>query len=636
MPSTRTATATTDWRLRPLRPSDAVVWVVGQVREMTNTGLEMLGVIGAAVLLAWYFLLPNPMAAAVLVAGSMVAGGLLVWTTKKEGAVGPITTRRAVALLIAASNSGWLLLFLLPGSRWAAVVGLAWWEVLSRRPSAKARKDPWWSHWRIATAFVTAGVLRMEKLGDGIPDQLPTIGFIGKRRETEYGTWQTFRLPPGSTWHHAREKHSALASAIGIPENLLHIEHDPEQPANAVTLAVLNRRELRAPVAVLPERTDFRQPVPLGTDRLGAEQYLKTQETHTAFVGKTRSGKTWLARYFVSWGLLDPRVPVWMVSGKDDPEDWQPMKGLCVRYETVRDLQGVLALLQEVERVGDYRGDIPKADRYPGILVVDEWYRLRNKAEVEDKELAKELVKLISTLAATLSSRNIHVVMTFQRGTVTFIDPDLRASLGQKAVGMVAKEIETRTVLDMVPLTVPKAQGEFLLTLDDSEPTLVPVPTLTDEGFVDVCQRAAVLREDEPLAPVLPVLSAVETPEPDALLIPDPEDEPDERTLEVWSLLHRHGPLQASVLWGHMDEASRPTNSAQLGKVLARTEGVRERWEGSTKKWELVPRFPGTPGHPRGLRSTGGFSPRQEYPEAAEHAQEDTASAVLPALQVVP
>ncbi len=125
-----------------------------------------------------------------------------------------------------------------------------------------------------------------------------------------------------------------LVAGFGLREKQLRVEHTDDLPADAICLRFNNGRP-RAPrehwAAKLDEAVDWTQPQPIGVDAFGATHALHTTATHTAFFGKTRSGKTVAARGFVSYGLLDPRVEVVVFDGKNDASDWQPMRDLCPR-----------------------------------------------------------------------------------------------------------------------------------------------------------------------------------------------------------------------------------------------------------------------------------------------------------------
>ena len=575
----RKPAAPPEWLLRPLRPSDGVVLAVRLLRENTHTLGETLGWGALAVAAFMVLIATYPPAVGLMIVLATLCGAVLLY--KAWFGMAKVSMRAAVVLTAVASNVGWTLLLVI-GTKLstflAGVLALGASEVamrLAADPKVKRADERWWSHARLSEALVLSGALKLVSLPDG-EKQLPTLGFEGQPRRDDVGEWVTVKLPKGSTYAQVRKVHEQLASAMEVDPELLHLEHPRGKAPSVMTIAVLKQRGDTVDTPVLPERTDFRLAVQLGKDRLGRLCSLATLDTHSAFIGKTRSGKTWLARLFVAYALLDPKVPVWMVSGKDDVEDWQAMRKLAVGYATVSDLRDVLRVLREVEAFADARGGIPKALRYPAVLIVDEWYRLIGIAEQADPALARELRKLMSTLAATLASRRVHLVMTFQRGTDSFIGSDLRASLGQKAVGMTVKNSEVRIVLDdMDPQVLPREQGEFLITMDDSEPTLVQVPMLDDAAFEAICARAQRLRAAEPLD--LAALIPQQVPQAPQVtqLRAVPADPFGEAVREAL----RGGPLSATELRAALPVELRPTSAAQTGVRAGAVQGVDKVWK---------------------------------------------------------
>lgn len=59
---------------------------------------------------------------------------------------------------------------------------------------------------------------------------------------------------------------------------------------------------------------------------------------------------------------------------------------------------------------------------------------------------------------------------------------------------------------------MPTEPGEFLVSMDDGDPTLVRVPNLDDDAFMAACERAAVVRSAEPHLPLLPTDHPTDAP----------------------------------------------------------------------------------------------------------------------------
>ena len=258
---------------------------------------------------------------------------------------------------------------------------------------------------------------------------------------------------------------------------------------------------------------DWLTPQPIGVDAFGATRYLQTAKTHTAFYGKTRSGKTLAARGFVSFALLDPRVSIACFDGKDDQVDWRPMADLCdigyVGGSSSASIAGVERLLLRLEQENNARADGSGADR-PVVVVVDEWYRIRQAAKRHDPDAAKRIDGLMADLAATSSGRYMHGVFCFQRGTVEFVPGDLGANLGQRVQGWAATPREIQYSIHSNPDVVPSRTGEFLVSSDEGGTSeLVVVPHLDYTGFLAVCAAARRLR-----APAAPVVLAKASDDP--------------------------------------------------------------------------------------------------------------------------
>lgn len=640
-----------DWRLRSLRPSDALVLGVGAARSACN-GLAELAFAAAVVGIAvGFFLLPNLTVARVLATVSALAGAHLAWKLHKTNtkAGGWCTPGLAVLLTaLALCSTGPLLLLGSRGLQFtgfpdpitlASLLSLGWWELFARLPDRGKVKvsEPWWAHYRIATALVTAGVLKMVKVPGG-EDQLPTINYVGRARHDDAGEWRHFRLPPGATWIDVRDRHAALASAFGVPEDLLHVEHDPEQPANVVTIVMLHKRDLSEPVpAEIPTGpTDFTQPILLGHSHLGRAVQFLTLGTHSLLVAKTRAGKTWLMRFIAMFAFLDPRCAVLIFSYKDDEEDWQPARDLVAATPEgvdgyigpIEDEAGIdrsIALLRFIKRVGDYRSNVPKSERFPLFVVVDEWMLGVETAKGIAPKKAAEMERLALMLGASAASRNIHLCYTFQRGTTDFLDSGLKANLGQRLLGLVKSQHDIRAVFDVIPQVLPRKAGEFIVSLADSTPELIRTPKLDDRTWADVViPLARRLRSDQVPAALLPELAEHERL-PVTELYPEAEPVDSELAVHVFDVLHKAArPLQATAIYDALGEVPyRPSTSAWLGRELAQMPGVQRVTVGTTRCWELAP---GARSGPQGLLAR----PHRDY--AQEHAvpaEEATVGAVL-------
>ena len=244
-------------------------------------------------------------------------------------------------------------------------------------------------------------------------------------------------------------------------------------------------------------------PQPIGVDAFGTTHYLDTVKTHTAFFGKTRSGKTRAARGFVAFGLLDPKVRIACFDGKNDDSDWRPMADLCdlgyVGGSSSASVAAVERLLLRLEQENNARASGDHGASAPVIVVIDEWYRIRQAAKRHDPEAANRIDGLMADLAATSSGRNMHNVYCFQRGTVEFMPGDLGANIGTRVQGWAATPREIQYSIHSNPDVVPSRTGEFLVSTDEGGTSeLVVIPHLDDAAFRVVCDRARKLRRPAP------------------------------------------------------------------------------------------------------------------------------------------
>lgn len=520
-----------------------------------------------------------------------------------------------VASLLRLLENGWTSLL-------GLLIGLLVLEFLATPGVPRSVVAPWWSHERMAKALVAARILSSPgKDAEGF-DLLPTLRYRGRPHETEAGGIEvTFDLPEGATWQQAVSKHAALASAMRLPVERLHLEHQEDDPACAISITVLPPQSKHARPAQFPDRTVWADGLELGPDRLGRSVPVRTVKAHSAFVGQTGSGKTCLGRWAASHALLDPTVRIFCIDGKDDLTDWRPMEPMCEMFvggATRESIKRVKELLLVIERIGDERGRTSSQNHAPILVVIDEWHRIREAARRHDPALAKELDSLISELAATARSRNISIWLFTQRGTAEYIPTDLRANLIQRFVGMTYEESEVRYILDKLPEVLPSRTGQFLVGSDRMNATMATVPDFDDAAFVHVCAQALRLRRELPLPPLN--LPGPTTPEQYVTSTQVVTMEA-AHTLEqaVFAAL-LDGPMLASELRQELPERLRPQTDESLGKTLGKMQraGLVQRAQiGKNKGWENVRTTPRTPAVDLPLAEVSGGS------ERANHAQID-------------
>lgn len=621
---------------RTLRPSDAVVWAFGGAKDNLR-GAELLCVLIAVPLLIWWMLFGRPYTA---IAFTLCAVGMGAWMTY-------VSTRKTLPLgvnkpigLALTVTAGFIPLALLVGGpfpRAACLAALGFWEFFARVTSNKPSSTPWYAHERLANALVAAGILKMVR--DGDHEKLPTLTYPGgDGKRTKVGHSVQVSLPQATTLEKCLSRHDELAAELDLPPERLHMARRKGAAAGVITFMVLNPVSDEPVIMEVPDTWTAGDPIPVGHDRLGEPMFIQQTDCHSAWAAATRSGKTWAARTEVAFPIQDTQSPLWIISGKDVAEDWQPARELCVEmehegdyaYATIKDLPRVLRVLEHVERVAMYRDSLPRSERKHGTLVIDEWYRIKVQAKAYDLGVEKadrihdKLVTKVSSLAASLAAYNIHIVGCFQRATDSFIGADLRANMTQKFQGIAVKNSEISLFLDEVPQVCPSTKGEFLYTWDDSPLQLFRMPMLDNEAFAEACERAKAKRLDEPMPALVPggYEPTAETRDKFYAEVPEVQDDP--LTLEVWEILRTLGKAQATTVFQRLSPEMQVVvgSREKLGGLMKNSmEGVRQCFGGEgnrTRMYQLVPHPAGEPGTPRWLMARGELEPRSEQPSSME------------------
>jgi len=511
-----------------------------------------------------------------------LVGGRRVWRTRAglDVRVGLHGSPRHLTALTALGVLVPLLLIGLGRPVLAALLALGAIEYLGRPPKGTPTAS-WWAHANIGKALVASRICSSPgKDSDGVV-LLPKIGYRGKPvRIPDVGMQVTIRLPQGNVWTQAVSKHDTLASAMRLPIQRLHLEHNDEHDACDLTITVLDPQAKSTTVAVLPEQTVWADGVPIGPDRMGRPVVLQTVGAHTAFCAQTGAGKTRLAAYGLAHALLDPTVYLFVIDGKHDLEDY-PVGHLCQSFvggATHASARQVEEVFLTLERVSAHRGTQGR-EHAPILVIIDEWARIRSAANRHDPALAKRLDSLLIELAATVRSRGISIWVLAQRGTAEFIPTDLRANLAQRCVGQTYEEAEVRYILDRTPEVLPSRPGQFLFGSDRHTAALAQVPMFDDAAFAEVIKRATVLRQDMPLPPIedagVDLVKAA---------VPVPRSPLEVAVHEVL----QDGPRSASDLFLDLPEWLRTTSVRTLGKALQMVDGVESGWSGSTRVWRRV------------------------------------------------
>jgi hypothetical protein len=454
----------------------------------------------------------------------------------------------------------------------AALYGAPW---LLSKMHAPDPDGEWWSNTNILEALMVAEILPTPKEGE----RPPVIRYYGRVSHDANGSEVKIGLPKGYTWTRVKPKREALASAFGVPLTRFELTQHSDDAPNVFYIWI-GKKGPRPPRS-LEVTAPWGEPRRVGQDERGLDIYIPTKGVHTGIVGQTGSGKTWFGRGFVAPAIADPNVELFAIIGKNDIGDWSAMKPCCSLYigcDDDEDYHEIEKLLRHLRAVSRKRIALPPAERTPVVVVVEEWYAIRVNSEVADKDLSKRLDQLLGSLLATARSANFHVVMLGQRGTVQYLPSDQRANLGSMVVGKVKDPNENRYALgrnDLPPVT-PSKPGQFLVQVEGSqEPVLMRADILTDEEFVDLCKRAAKLRQADAKPP---------------LELPDDDDEPiDPSSRSIGSVefqddLHRavltHLAAVPDATAGEIldtiptDAPWRPRSRESLGHKLARMPGV--------------------------------------------------------------
>lgn len=549
-----------------------------KVRGGTDGGREAAVAGAVGVYAVWYVATLRPTLTTIALWLLAVAYGLgVVWLCKAGAAPWTWTERRATSAVGALTIGGGLLLLAGPLLLCAALSILAA-QAFAYRP--EGAKDPhWWGEARMILDWSAAGILKA--------DPAPWLRRVGPPSIDPASGSQTVTVVPvtgpkpgiplGITADSVRSQRTRLEAVMGLRVGQLHISHDDNDEAAAITVTVTPPARREAVVASMPDRWDYNAPLPIGKDRVGGDVTRPTWGRHAGFVGMTGSGKTWFGRYEVAHALLDPSVRVFLIDGKGDDHDWTPMHSLCERVvvgSSVTAGRQALALLDELEALSESRKGTPDA---PGIvLVVDEFYRLCLEVRRRDPKLADDLDGALTGLHATARSRRIRILTFWQAGTKDYISKAMRVNIGQRFIGQTESTAEVRYFLEQVPDHLPKQSGQFVYKDEGQLPTLVTVPALDREAFEAVCRRALALRQGATPAPTDPLTVAVH----DLLAL---------------------GPMKPSVLLDLLPEDVRPDTAQRLGYALGKMPGVARTTVGpkSDRAYELS-------GKPSGDLSAGG------------------------------
>ena len=592
------STTTTGYRSPPMVPS--VVVVAGAKRWWEHVrmgGLRTIGVhlgFGAIVLLnagGWLLRLTLlPLFLLILVVGLLRVRRV---SKGREPGLGYFDSAYKLFLLtvfglvftsiMRTLDNGWASLV-------GAIVGFLILEFLATPAAGSPMSKAWWSHERMAGALLSAKILTSPGRDMEGNELLPTLHFRGRPTPLENGGIEvTYDLPEGATWQSAVGKHEALASAMRLPVQRLHLGHDEDDPECALTVTVLPTMSRTMTPVEWPETTIWPEGVVIGPDRLAQPVTMRTVGAHALIVGMTGSGKTCLGRYGSSFALLDPEAYVVIIDGKDDLDDWRPLQPLAeafiggATHDTAKEVSKLLARL---DALSDARGELGRGQR-PVLVIIDEWMRIRSAAKRHDAGLAKQLDAQLIELAATCRSRNISLWLFAQRGTEGFIPPDLKANMTLRIVGQTYETAEARYVLDKTPEWLPGQFGQFLFGSDRTNVQLALVPKFDDDDFKAVVKQATKLRREYPLPPLFPAdLPPAEVDTSVQVITTAPAATFEQAVVGIL----REGPLLPKELYAELPDRLRPASVIAMGKLLRKMQdsgGLVRPSIGKDKGWAL-------------------------------------------------
>lgn len=515
-----------EWAQAPPEPWGAVKKIWKALSDGVNDGADK-ALLLACIFGTWYALTYRSwIPAAVVTAlwlGSLAYGLSTLWLCLASMSPARWTVRRAgVATgLLTLVGALWLSNGAL---LWVMLLSLGAAQLFAARP-VQLEAPNWWSDQRLKRNWIDA---------DLISDKLEDLWFrrIVPFHEDEHGMQTLTVVPMAGPRKDARvinigvdrvdKARAALERVMGLKVGQLHVSHDDDHDAGAITLTVTPPARKDIVLAELPAQWNYDDDLPVGRDKRSRPHSRPTWGRHAMFVGATGSGKTWAGRYEIAHAVLDERISFYLIDGKGDAVDWEPLHPLCTRYvlgASKAAAEKAYAILQEIEQVSDSRsGLLGDADGI--VVVVDEWYRLIGAAGRYDKKLAGNMAALFSELLATARSRRIRFLTFWQRGTDSYIDTDMRGNMVQRFVGVTGDKADARYPLDAVPDELPKAPGQFNYKDSGSRPVLVTMPALDRDAFAEACRRGLELRRATPVeSPVVSdleaaVLSLLEVDEP--------------------------------------------------------------------------------------------------------------------------
>ncbi len=429
----------------------------------------------------------------------------------------------------------------------------------------------WWAERTLAPALVAAGIIRTRA---GEP--APALSRRGQPVRDERGTAVTITLPPGVAAVEVEGKRVNLASALGVPARLLVVRHDPDDPANVVTLWVgfpQSAGSAASPLAAV-ERTSWADPVRIGCDEQGRPVTLQTAEQSSLVAGIPGAGKSSVCRIIVGHYLSDPAAQVYALDGKGSL-DYAAAVPSFTRFvsgtseEAPAELVAMLAEVLETVRARNNAGEVG-----PGLLLLLE--ELQDVRAAAGKRTTEQIDNLAGRIIRMGRAVGVHVLISTQRPSVEDVPSGVRNLITQRLCLMVRNPADAGLVLGTAPtLPLPTRRGEALLTTPAST-RAVQLDLLDAAGWSAVVSRAGAARTS---ITVQRVGQFDPTVHGGAQFDPFGE--------AVRGLL-RDGPLTATQMYAWLPAELQQGSVVGLGRALAQLPDVERGWAGKSPAWRLT------------------------------------------------
>jgi hypothetical protein len=348
----------------------------------------------------------------------------------------------------------------------------------------------------LPAALVTARILPAP--ADGKMHRL--IRYHGKPTTSPHGTSAVIGLPDARTLGDVLTRRVALASALGVPENRLHIFQDPDDPANVIRLHVATppKGDILPPVADAV-RTDWRSPVAIGYNSRGQVIEVETFQHNSLFAGQPGMGKTATGRTVIGHFLLDPVTTVKILDGKGAVDDYRDCRDMCSTFISGTSDDAVpatIAMLTEV--LGEVRRRNSVGGWHDGMLVVLE--ELQDvRAACSSREQLDRLDTVLGRIIRQGRAVGVVLLILTQKPSGEDVSTGVRSQVTQRLALKLRTDDYRLALGDRPTVPTPRKPGMAVWTNGD-EHELVTLYHLDSASWARLCKRAAKLRTVSPPA----------------------------------------------------------------------------------------------------------------------------------------